>query len=210
MAFCHAVTRGQQGCFSYGLVQPTSEVQKKKRRYCMKSPALQLHPRPRLAAGKEAAFLHGSTSCWCRQTCEPSEWVSEEYVCAPMHDVGRRAWCVRPFELFLPETRALSLESTVVLFAHASRLAYRACAAKIGEFMRHLVRVIGWRVCCSPCAHHLACRKSNNAEALHVASGAALPSCVARKEDESHVVIVAAAFAHDMPRSASAVNIRNS
>ena len=172
MAFCHAVTQAQQGWSSYGLVQPTSEV--KKRRYCMKSPALQLHPRPRLAAGKEAAFLHGSTPCWCRQTCEPSEWVSEEYVCAPMHDVGRRAWCVRPFELFLPRRGpcpCLEQEHGLFSFActHASRLrlAYvqRACVpAKIGEFMRQLLRVIEWRVCCSPCAHHLACKKSNNAE----------------------------------------------
>lgn len=164
MAFCHAVTQGQQGWSSYGLVQPTSEV--KKRRYCMKSPALPLHPRPRLAAGKEAAFLHGSTPCWCRQTCEPSEWVSEEYVCAPMHDVGRRAWCVRPFELFLPR-RGPCLERARSFFLRmrVASPTYRACPAKIGEFMRHLVRVIGWRVCCSPCAHHLACKMSNNAEA---------------------------------------------
>jgi hypothetical protein len=129
-----------------------------------------LHPRPRLAAGKEVRVLHGSTPCWCRQTCEPSEWVSEGYVCAPMQD-GHG--CVRAFfRTVSPETRALSFVSTGARsFLLRARmrvaLAYvqRACVpAKIGEFMRQLLRVIGWRVCCSPCAHHLACKKSNNAE----------------------------------------------
>lgn len=85
---------------------------------------------------------------------------------APMHDVGRRAWCVRPFELFLPR-RGPCLERARSFFLRmrVASPTYRACPAKIGEFMRHLVRVIGRRVCCSPCAHHLACKKSNNAEA---------------------------------------------
>ena len=75
--------------------------------------------------------------------------------------------------------------------------------------MRHLLRVIGWRVCCSPCAHHLACKKSNDAEAYYgyVASHLALPT----KEHYPNPTLLSwQTFAHDMPRSASAVNIRNS
>ena len=132
--FCHAVTQGQQGWSSYG---PSYRPHQWKRRYCMNCTHSRLHPRPRLAAGKEAAILHGSTPCWCRQTCEPSEWVSEEYVCAPMQDGTWVRACVfsncfsRDAGLVLVSSR-----STVFSFActHASRLrlAYvqRACPSQ--------------------------------------------------------------------------------
>lgn len=129
--FCHAVTQGQQGWSSYG---PSYRPHQWKRRYCMNCTHSRLHPRPRLAAGKEAAILHGSTPCWCRQTCEPSEWVSEEYVCAPMLDDGRRGSLVlAPFRTVSPETRALSRREHGLFFGSACESpsrTYRACPSQ--------------------------------------------------------------------------------
>lgn len=78
--------------------------------------------------------------------------------------------------------------------------------------MWHLLRVIGWRVFCSPCAHHLACKKSNNAEAsvycsIRCGSSRELPTNV---HYPNPTLLSRQTFAHDVPRSASAVNIRNS
>jgi hypothetical protein len=148
------------------------------RRYCMNCTHFEsLHPRPRLAAGKEVRVL-----CMGRQrrpagadkhASLPSGSRRNTSVLSDAR-LGMGA-CVRGFfELFLPRRGpcpCLEQEHGLFSFActHASRLrlAYvqRACVpAKIGEFMRQLLRVIEWRVCCSPCAHHLACKKSNNAE----------------------------------------------
>lgn len=106
----------------------------KKRRYCMNSPALQAPPKTSFGCRKGGAFLHGSTPCWCRQTCEPSEWVSEEYVCASMHDGGRRAqWCVRTFRTVSPETRASLSRREHGRFFLRMRVAsptYRACPSQ--------------------------------------------------------------------------------
>lgn len=118
MAFCHAVAQGQQGWSSCGLVQPTSEWKETQILHefaCAPAP-----PKTSFGCRKGGAFLHGSTPCWCRQTCEPSEWVTEEYVCASMHDV----WVRAPFRTVSPETRALSREEHGRFSAHASRLAY--------------------------------------------------------------------------------------
>ena len=79
--------------------------------------------------------------------------------------------------------------------------------------MRHLPRVIGWSVCCSPCAHHLACKRSNNAEAYVYCSIRCGPAHLALPTKEHYpnpTLLSWQTFAHDMPRSASAVNIRNS
>ena len=200
MAFCHAVTQGQQGWSSYGLVQPTIPHQWKRRYHCMDWHALESPPKTSFGCRKGGAFLHGSTPCWCRQTCEPSEWVSEEYVCASMQD----GWSKRFSNCFSRDAGLVST-STVFLCESPSRT-YRACPAKIGEFMRHLLRVIGWRVCCSPCAHHLACKKSNNAPGVcSIRCGPASPT-----GSPDPTLLSWQHFAHDMPRSASAVNIRNS
>ena len=84
-----------------------------------------------------ACSLHGSTEetpCWCRQTCEPSEWVSEEYVCAPMLDDGRRGSLVlAPFRTVSPETRALSRREHGLFFGSACESpsrTYRACPSQ--------------------------------------------------------------------------------
>ena len=133
MAFCHAVTQGQQGWSSYG--SRTTHIRVgKKRRYCMNSPALQAPPKTSFGCRKGGAFLHGSTPCWCRQTCEPSEWVSEEYVCAPMLDDGRRGSLVlAPFRTVSPETRALSRREHGLFFGSACESpsrTYRACPSQ--------------------------------------------------------------------------------
>ena len=120
------------------LVQPTSEWAKKRRYciYCMNSPALQAPPKTSFGCRKGGAFLLGWTPCWCRQTCEPSEWVSEGYVCAPMHDVGRRATVVRAhFSNCFSRDAGLVLvsqQSTVVSFLRmrVASPTYRACPSQ--------------------------------------------------------------------------------
>jgi hypothetical protein len=125
-------------------------------------------------------------------------------------------WVVEAlFRTVSPETRALSRGEehglSLRCACESPSRTYRAWPAKIGEFMRHLLRVIGWRVWCSPCAHHLACKKSNNAPggvcSLRCGHSWSLLRCPRRAPNPT---LLSVAFAHDMPRSASAVNIRNS
>lgn len=110
--------------------------------------------RPAAGADKHASLPSGSR----RNTS----------VLQPMQDGAWVRACVGFFRTVSPETRALSLSRREHGLSCEFALAYvqkrASVPAKIGEFMRHLRRVSGWRVCCSPCAHHLACKKSNNAE----------------------------------------------
>lgn len=146
------------------------------RRYCMNCTHVEsLHPRPRLAAGKEVRVL-----CMGRQKRRPAG--ADKHASLPSGSRRNTSvlrckmghGCVRAFfRTVSPETRALSLSRAGarsfllrarMRVAFASRTYRERVPAKIGEFMRQLLRVSGWRVCCSPCAHHLACKKSNNAE----------------------------------------------
>ena len=139
-----------------------------------------------------ASVMHGRR--WCRQTCEPSEWVSsEECLCFAMRDVVEAGACVLDcFSRALFEARP----------TYASRL---ACVyiypAKIGEFCgiycESLARLLLLAVA------HFACLKRGRCSIR-----CSLPASPTHEEIKSHVVIVAST--HDMPRSASAVNIRNS